>query len=126
MVDDHAGVREAFAGLLAQQADLEVVGQCADGSQVVEAARRLRPDVVVMDLSMPRMDGLAATQALLQVQPDARVLILTARGPEVLPAALAAGARGCAAKWSRAATLLSCIRSVAVGCTCCLDTAAAG
>ena len=125
VVDDHDGVRTALSQLFADEDDLTVVGQCTDGSEVVEAAARLRPDVVVMDLSMPGVDGLAATRALVDVQPEAKVLILTSQGVGARPAALAAGARGLATKSLRSDRLLCCVQSVAVGCSCCLEDASA-
>lgn len=78
LVDDHALVRQGIASLLSTQPDLEVVGEAGDGMQAVTAVRFLQPDVVLMDVQMPGMDGLAATTAVLQVAPDCRVLILTA------------------------------------------------
>jgi DNA-binding NarL/FixJ family response regulator len=123
VVDDHAGVRMALAEFLAAADDVTVIGECGDGSEVVEAAGRLRPDVVLMDLNMPVMDGLTATRALLAAQPGARVVVLTSRGAEAQPAAMAAGARGFISKSADPTALLRCVRSVAIGCACCLDQA---
>ncbi|NEK59896.1 response regulator transcription factor [Geodermatophilus sabuli] len=124
VVDDHVGVREALVEFLGGAGDITVVGECEDGSEVVAAADRLRPDVVLMDLTMAGMDGLSATRALLAAQPDARVVVLTSRGDEARPAALDAGARGFVSKSADPAMLLRCIRSVVAGCSCCLDEAA--
>jgi DNA-binding NarL/FixJ family response regulator len=111
IVEDHELVRTALAELLDGQDDLIVVGVCGDGSEVVEAAARLRPDVVVMDVRMPRMDGLTATRELLGCQPEARVVILTSKA-DAEPAAAAAGARGFVSKDADPMELLQCVRSV--------------
>jgi DNA-binding NarL/FixJ family response regulator len=120
VVDDHPFVRESLSDLLDDEADLTVVGECADGSEVVEAAVRLRPDVVLMDVSMPVMDGFTATAALKAAQPDAKVLVLTSHGISLRQRALDAGAHGFVEKSAATDTLLRCIRAVAVGCQCCL------
>ncbi|MGY1605424.1 response regulator [Geodermatophilus sp. SYSU D00815] len=77
VVDDHPLVRDTLSDLLTAAGGIDVVGQCADGSEVAEAVERLRPDVVLMDLQMPRMDGLTAAQGVLASHPEVRVLILT-------------------------------------------------
>jgi DNA-binding NarL/FixJ family response regulator len=115
LVDDHPLVRRSLAEVLSDEHDLVVVGECEDGAQVVEAARQLRPDVVFMDLSMPGMDGLTATEALRTAHPDARVIVLTGEGPGVRARAVAAGAHAVVPKEVRAGTLLSCLRAVAAG-----------
>src|SRR5918993_1622259 len=92
VVDDSPAVRAALAARLSDEDDLTVVGECEDGSQVVEAAARLHPDVVFMDLSMPVMDGIAATQALRAADPEARVIVLTGEDSGARPDAVAAGA----------------------------------
>ena len=78
LADDNAFVRSALAELFAAGTDMDVVASCADGDEVVEAAQATRPDVVLLDVAMPRMDGLEAARRLLDVQPDARVVFLTA------------------------------------------------
>jgi CheY-like chemotaxis protein len=70
LVDDHALVRAGLASLLEASGSVRVVGQCADGSKAAEAVTRLEPDVVLMDLSMPGMDGIAATRAVLAQRPE--------------------------------------------------------
>jgi DNA-binding NarL/FixJ family response regulator len=115
LVDDHALVREMLAELLSQEADLTVVGECEDGSQVVDAAARLHPDVVVMDLNMPVMDGLAATEALRSVHSESRVVVLTADGNAARERAAAAGASAVVPKGAEADALLHCVRCVALG-----------
>jgi len=78
IVDDEALFRKVLAIAFGRQAGIEVLGQCADGTEASAAARRLRPDVVLMDLHMPGTCGLQATRALLMAHPTARVIILTA------------------------------------------------
>ena len=77
LADDNAFVRSALADLLTSSGDIEVVAECADGDEVVAAAQRSRPDVVILDLAMARMGGLEAAEQLLAVQPDARIVVLT-------------------------------------------------
>ncbi|MGY1616120.1 response regulator transcription factor [Geodermatophilus sp. SYSU D00691] len=119
LVDDHPVVRRVMAEALSDEDDLTVVGECADGSQVAEAAARLRPDVVCMDLSMPVMDGLAATEALRAVRPEARVVVVTGDGADVRARAEVAGAHAVVPKGTRLEPLLRCLRTVAVGGTGC-------
>ncbi len=112
VVDDSPLVRTALAERLSDEDDLTVVGACADGSEVVEAAARLQPDVICMDLSMPVMDGLAATEALCDAGADARVIMVTAEGDSARPRAQAAGARALVPKGTRPDRLLQCLRTV--------------
>ena len=95
IVDDHAVVREGLQAFLELQEEIEVAGQAADGEDAVEAAVRLRPDVILMDLVMPRLDGVAAMRSLRETVPDARVIVLTSflDDDKLLPA-LRAGAAG--------------------------------
>jgi two-component system, NarL family, response regulator LiaR len=95
IVDDHAVVREGLQAFLELQERIEVAGQAADGEDAVEAAVRLRPDVILMDLVMPRLDGVAAMRSLRESVPDARVIVLTSflDDDKLLPA-LRAGAAG--------------------------------
>src|ERR671913_1059132 len=101
VVDDHPAVRAALAARLSDEDDLTVVGECEDGCEVVEAAIRLRPDVVFMDLSMPVMDGLAATEALRAARSETRVIVLTGEGSSARSEALAAGADALVPKGTR-------------------------
>lgn len=118
VVDDHPLVRSSLTDLLADEAGLTVVGECEDGSEVVDAVERLCPDVVLMDLSMPGMDGLSATEALRAVRPGPRVVVLTAE-PGMRPEVEAAGANALLPKDLRSGALLGCLRTVVVGCGCC-------
>ena len=77
LVDDHAVVREGLRAFLELQDGIEVVGEAADGEEAIAAALRLGPDVVLMDLVMPRLDGVAAMRALRERSPGARVIVLT-------------------------------------------------
>lgn len=77
LVDDHAIMREGLRQMLESEADLAVVGQAGDGLEAIESARRLRPDVILMDCSMPRMDGVEATRILRAEQPDIRIIGLS-------------------------------------------------
>jgi len=119
LVDDHPMVRRALAEALSDEDGLTVVGECDDGAQAVEAAARLAPDVVFMDVSMAGMDGLAATAALRAARPEARVIVLTGEGPEVEPGAVVAGAHALVPKGTRLGPLLRCLRTVAAGGTDC-------
>ena len=111
LVDDHPQVRTMLAEILDDEDDLTVVGECADGCEVVEAAERLQPDVVCMDMSMPVMDGLAATEALRSAGADVPVVVLTADAATGAEAA-AAGADALVPKTGRPDALLHCLRSV--------------
>jgi DNA-binding NarL/FixJ family response regulator len=118
VVDDHPAVRSALSEVFDSEDGLTVVGECENGSQVLEATARLQPDVVCMDMSMPEMDGLAATEALRAVQVDVRIIVLTAESPDRSTVA-AVGADALVPKRARADALLSCLRTVAAGTTGC-------
>jgi len=112
IVDDHPRVRATLAELLSDEGDLTVVGECADGSEVLQAAERLHPDVVLMDLSMPVVDGDEATRILHAAHPDLPVVMLTAHGAAASPRATAAGADALISKDGDTEALLACLRSV--------------
>jgi DNA-binding NarL/FixJ family response regulator len=117
LADDQALVRGGFASILAGQPDMEVVGEAADGAEAVELARTTRPDVVVMDIRMPRLDGIAATRRLLERHSSpARVLMLTTFNQEAyVYDALRAGASGFLLKSAPPRELAGAIRTVAGG-----------
>lgn len=116
--DDQALIRTGFATIIDAQPDLEVVAQCADGQAAVDAARRLRPDVVVMDVRMPVLDGIEATRLLAGagVEHPVKVLVVTTFNlDEYVYEALRAGASGFLLKDAPAGQLLNGIRTVATG-----------
>jgi two-component system, NarL family, response regulator DesR len=116
LAEDQAMVRGAMAALLSMEADIEVVAQVASGDAVVQEALAMRPDVAVLDIEMPGLDGLAAAAALRRAVPGCRVLIVTTFGrPGYLRQAMEAGALGFVLKDAPANELASAIRSVATG-----------
>jgi DNA-binding NarL/FixJ family response regulator len=119
VVDDQAMVREGFAALLSAQPDIMVVGDAANGADAVTASRRLDPDVILMDVRMPVMDGLAATGRILDVPPGAtapKVLILTTFDlDDYVFGALRAGASGFVLKDAPSAELVHAVRVIASG-----------
>jgi DNA-binding NarL/FixJ family response regulator len=126
LADDHEAVREGLKTILNAQPDMEVVGEAPDGSAALTQSLDLRPDVVVMDVSMPKMNGLKATEALHQRCPQLKILTLTRHAEQAyVQQLLGAGASGYILKQSRAAELLHAIRAVAAGGTY-LDPSIAG
>jgi DNA-binding NarL/FixJ family response regulator len=117
LADDQALVRGGFRSILEGQPDMEVVGEAADGAEAVELALSSRPDVVVMDIRMPRLDGIAATRTLLERHSSpARVLVLTTFNQEgYVYDALRAGASGFLLKSAPPRELAGAIRTVAAG-----------
>jgi DNA-binding NarL/FixJ family response regulator len=117
LADDQELVRTGFRLILSAEPDLEVVGEAGDGAEAVDAARRLAPDVVLMDVRMPRMDGIEATRRLGRIAPQPpRVLMLTTFDlDEYVYDALRAGASGFLLKDAPAAQLVDAIRIVAAG-----------
>jgi two-component system, NarL family, response regulator NreC len=115
LADDHVTVRQGLKMLIDSQDDMTVVSEASDGTAAVEQARTVRPDVVVMDISMPGMNGLVATRTLKQIQPDSVIVILTRHGDDAyLQELLRAGADGYVLKQSAASELLQAIRATAV------------
>jgi DNA-binding NarL/FixJ family response regulator len=117
LADDQALVRGGFRSILEGQPDMEVVGEAADGAEAVELALATRPDVVVMDIRMPRLDGIAATRRLLESHASpTRVLVLTTFNQEAyVYDALRAGASGFLLKTAPPRELAGAIRTVAAG-----------
>lgn len=116
LADDQTLVRDGFRSIIEREDDIEVVGEATDGFEAVERARKLLPDVVLMDIRMPGMDGLQATERLLRAGSGARVLVLTTFGQdEYLYAAMRAGASGFLLKDSPRHQLIHAVRTVAEG-----------
>ncbi|MGY1706031.1 response regulator [Geodermatophilus sp. SYSU D00697] len=116
VVDDHALMRSGLAGLIAAADDMRVVGTAADGAEAVAAVDRLSPHVVLMDLSMPVMDGVTATRRIVEDHPAVEVLVLTSFSDQQrVVEALDAGAGGYVLKDTEPADLLTAIRSSARG-----------
>ncbi|GIK71355.1 MAG: DNA-binding response regulator [Chloroflexota bacterium] len=116
IVDDHAIVRAGIRVLLQLQPDFEVVGEAEDGREALRQVQQLAPDIALMDIGMPGMDGLAATRAILQNYPQVRIIALTQHENReyVLPT-LRAGAKGYVLKRAPDDTLVRAIRTVAAG-----------
>jgi two-component system response regulator DegU len=111
LVDDHAILREGLASLLQRYSDIEVVGEAEDGQVAVELAHVLRPDVVVMDLSMPRLNGIEATRKIVSELPRVRVVGLSMHDEEYgLSAMRSAGAVECVVKAGPPDDLVTAIR----------------
>jgi len=116
VADDQELVRAGFEAILAAEDDIEVVGDAADGHEAVAAARAARPDVLLLDIRMPGLDGLAALPGILAASPGTRVVILTTfDADEYVYAALRAGASGFLLKGVRRAQLVDAVRVVARG-----------
>jgi DNA-binding NarL/FixJ family response regulator len=116
LADDHAVVRRGFQMILAEQADMEIVGEAGNGREALEQAAKLKPDVVVMDVAMPELNGIEATRRMAENAPHARVLALSMHKDSVyVREILRAGARGYLLKDSVAADLVSAVRAVASG-----------
>jgi DNA-binding NarL/FixJ family response regulator len=116
LVDDHGLVRAGLERLLETAEDVEVVGAAADGIEAIELARRLKPDVVLMDLSMPNVDGIAATRAILGEDKKPQVVVLTSLSDrERILGALDAGAIGYLLKDAEPEELIAGVRAAARG-----------
>ena len=115
LVDDHAMVRSGFAMVLSVEDDIEVVGEAADGLQAIEKARALRPDVVLMDVQMPRMDGIEATRHLVADDLGHVVIVTTFDRDDYLFDALQAGASGFLLKNAGPEQLLDAVRAAGRG-----------
>ncbi|MEO7294646.1 MAG: response regulator transcription factor [Candidatus Limnocylindria bacterium] len=116
IADDEHLMRAGLIELLTADAGIEVVGQASTGRQAIEQARQLAPDVVLMDVRMPDLDGIAATRELSQAVPDVRVLILTTfEQDDYIFGALRAGASGFLLKRTRPEALLAAVHTIAAG-----------
>lgn len=112
LVDDHVIVRQGLAELLAEQPDIDVVGEAGDGEVAIELARQLRPDVIIMDVVMPRMNGIEATGRITTEMPQIRVIALSMHDKQDMAEAMrAAGAWTYLSKGGRSDEMLAAIRS---------------
>jgi DNA-binding NarL/FixJ family response regulator len=116
IAEDHETVREGFRLIIDTQADMEVVGEAGDGRAAIELARSLQPDIVLMDISMPELNGLKAAAKLKRVAPEIKILTLTRHTDTAyLQELLQAGVSGYVLKQSASGELIRAIRAVAVG-----------
>jgi DNA-binding NarL/FixJ family response regulator len=116
IADDHPLFRDGMHGLLDSEADTEVVGEAKTGEEAVELAEALRPDVILMDLKMPGINGIQATREVLNRSPDVGVLVVTMfEDDDSVFAAMRAGARGYLLKDARGDEVINAIRAVAAG-----------
>ena len=116
IADDHRMFRQGVVAICERQAELEVVGQAKDGLTAVAMAERLKPDVIIMDIRMPGLDGIRATAKLVEADPGTRVIMLTMHADDrSVIEAIKAGARGYLLKQADADELLSAIRAVHAG-----------
>src|SRR5438874_1936781 len=114
IADDHEVVRKGLMALLQAQPDWEVIGEAADGREAVEKAQRLKPDVIILDIGMPSLNGLEATRQILKTNPEAKVLILTLHESEqMVREVLNAGARGFVLKSDAARDLVFAVEALA-------------
>ena len=126
VVDDHSLLRTGVANIINQEGDLEVVAEAGDGRDGVEAFRAHRPDVTLMDLRMPEMEGVEAVRRIRELDPQARVIVLTTYdADEDIARALKAGAKAYILKDIAADALIACIHDVLAGKTYLAPTAAA-
>ena len=116
IADDHSVVRMGLASLLGTAKNIEIVGEAINGEDAVRKALKLKPDVVVMDLVMPKKDGVSATEEILSAAPETKVMILTTFGTsDDIARALKAGATGAIMKSATNRELLAAVQSVAQG-----------
>jgi len=116
LADDHAVVRQGFKMILAAQPDMEIVGEAGNGREALDLAGQLQPDVIVMDVAMPELNGIEATRRVADLSPRTRVLALSMHKDSVyVREILRAGARGYLLKDSIASDLLAAVRAVARG-----------
>jgi len=116
LADDHAVVRQGFKMILAAQPDMEIVGEAGNGREALDLAGQLQPDVIVMDVAMPELNGIEATRRVADLSPRTRVLALSMHKDSVyVREILRAGARGYLLKDAIASDLLAAVRAVARG-----------
>ena len=116
LADDHAVVRQGFKMILAAQPDMEIVGEAGNGREALDLAGQLQPDVIVMDVAMPELNGIEATRRIADLSPRSRVLALSMHKDSVyVREILRAGARGYLLKDSISSDLLAAVRAIARG-----------
>ena len=116
IADDHALAREGMRSMMANEPDLQIVGEAKDGEEVLKLCRRFRPELVLMDVRMPKMDGLEATRAIKEISPQTAILVVsTYENQEYLLEAIKAGAAGYILKEATKGQLLSAVRTVLAG-----------
>src|SRR6187455_3195847 len=114
LVDDHVLVRAGFRMILQQQADMEILGEAGSGEEAIPLVRKLKPDVVLMDVHLPGLSGLEATERILKAQPEVRVVIVTMQEEDPFPRRLLqVGAAGYLGKACSAEELVGAVRQVA-------------
>jgi DNA-binding NarL/FixJ family response regulator len=116
IADDHGVVREGLRAVLGSEPDMEVVGEATTGNEVVERAAELRPDVILMDIQMPQLNGIEATRRILKANPTVGVVVLTMfEDDDSVFSAMRAGARGYVLKGASPSEILKVVRAVAAG-----------
>lgn len=116
LADDHAVVRNGFRRIMDSQSDMEVVGEASNGKQAVEMTQQLNPDVAILDVTMPELNGIEAARQILKLMPRVKILALSMqRDPVYVREMLRAGARGYLLKESDESELLSAVRAIAQG-----------
>lgn len=116
LVDDHLVVRMGLSTMLAIEDGISVIGEASDGLEAVQLVRKLHPDVVIMDVMMPKMNGVEATKNIRKDSPETKILLLTTYGSaKEIKAALDAGAQGAMLKEASKSELIAAIRKVAIG-----------
>jgi DNA-binding NarL/FixJ family response regulator len=113
IVDDSPGWRRSVRSLLQKQLDLEIIGECSDGLEAVQKSEELQPDLVLLDIGLPNLNGVEAARQIRKIAPASRILFLTSyRWPEIVHAATSVGALGFVLKLNASRELLPAIRTV--------------